>query len=77
MKNNQVSERSSCCNAKVKVVGRTTLHYECLKCHQPCDVIFRERKVWRINPATRIVPNKKKDQKDKIAKQEIQEMGNA
>ena len=30
---------SKCCGAEVKVIGRTTLHYECLKCEEPCDVV--------------------------------------
>ena len=60
---NKVSERSKCCNAKVKVVGRTALHYECLKCEEPCDVNFILRKVWTRNPKTQIIPNKKKENK--------------
>lgn len=28
---------SHCCRAPLRVVGRTTLHYECTACHEPCD----------------------------------------
>ena len=52
--------KSDCCRAKVKVVGRTTLHYECCKCGNPCGYIAITRKSWAINPKERVVPNKKK-----------------
>jgi uncharacterized C2H2 Zn-finger protein len=86
MKNNQVSERSQCCNAKVRVIMSKdffgdnpntqiigTCHYECLKCHQACDVIFRARKTWTINPATKIIPNKRKQSK-KLNKKELEKL---
>jgi hypothetical protein len=84
MKNNQVSERSQCCNAKVRVVMSKdffgdnpktqiigTCYYVCKKCGKACDVIFRARKTWTINPATRIAPNKKRQLK-KLTKREIE-----
>lgn len=73
----KVTERSNCCNAKVKVVGRTTLHYECLKCHEPCDVHFVQRKIWGFNPKTRVKPNIKKVRKEKDKqRKEIQDNEN-
>jgi hypothetical protein len=56
----QITERSKCCDARVKVVGRTTLHYECTKCGEACDIFFTNRRTWTINPKTRVVPNTKK-----------------
>ena len=65
-------ERSCCCNAKVKVVGKTTLHYECKKCGCGCDVFYTQRKTWKINPKTRIRLNKKKKNWGKLTKKEIE-----
>jgi hypothetical protein len=82
--------KSNCCNAGIKTamspdffgdipdqmhVG--TCHYECTKCGKTCDVHTNTRKIWAINPKTRIVPNKKKNQKEKLSKQEIEQIGNA
>lgn len=81
--------KSNCCNAKVKYsdilpdfIGDKnpkigTVYYICTKCGEACDVHINIRKTWTINPKTRIVPNKKKNQKKKIAEQEIKEIGNA
>ena len=56
---NHPSLRSICCNAKVQVVGNIDIYHLCTRCHQKCDVFHVERKIWEINPRTRIVPNKK------------------
>lgn len=78
--------KSNCCNAKIKVGGigdfegdkiACTIYYVCTKCQEACDVHIQERKTWAINPKTRIVPNKKKDQQSKQAEQDIKELGNA
>lgn len=60
--------KSNCCNSPIRTEGGEDFgkHFEgtfyrvCDKCKQPCDVHLDERKVWIINPSTRIVPNKKK-----------------
>lgn len=51
--------KSNCCMAKVKVVGKTTLHYECLKCGKPCNYIATARKTWVRNPIEKVKPSKK------------------
>lgn len=35
--------KSHCCNADVRIVGRTSKHYECSECGNPCEV------TWKIN----------------------------
>jgi hypothetical protein len=72
-KKNKSTLKSNCCNAIVKIEEGTdfgkgkdyegTYYYSCTECKQPCDVHADERKVWTINPKTRVVPNKKKDRK--------------
>ena len=58
--------KSRCCNAPVRVEGmddfdkQCTMYHVCTKCNNACDVIIKERKTWKINPKSRIVPNKKK-----------------
>jgi hypothetical protein len=69
----QVTERSNCCNAKVKVIGNVTLFYQCQKCHQACDVHFISRRVWAINPKTQITPDKREEENNKRIKKEINE----
>jgi hypothetical protein len=75
---NQITTRSLCCNAKTKVVGKSDFYYICCKCGERCFVYFKERKIWSINPNTRVKPNIKKErrEKDKI-RQEIKEETNA
>lgn len=67
------SERSYCCSAKVKVVGKTTLHYECLKCGNPCDVYFKLRKTTQIRLATKIKGDERAKLIDKIVKEDYDE----
>lgn len=62
--------KSNCCNSKVKVEGRTTLCYVCLKCGEACDVHSNQRKTWTRNPKEQITPNKKKDW-NKLTRNEI------
>lgn len=73
-KKRKKSERSKCCGAKVKVIGKTTLHYQCLKCKKPCDVYFVQRKFWKINPSTKIIPNKKRRKSIKLTPKELREI---
>jgi len=60
------SFKSKCCNADVRVEGmddfdkQCTMYHVCTKCNNPCDVIIKTRRIWAINPKTRIVPNKKR-----------------
>jgi len=70
--------KSKCCKAKIKVIhGMSdfigdknptvcTMHYECCKCGKPCDILIPIRKEWKMNPKTRVQPNKKKDYKPKV-----------
>lgn len=71
---NKLSERSKCCGAKVRVIGRTTLHYECLKCKEACDIYIKERKTWERNPKTQVLEDKREEEKNKLTKQEITEI---
>lgn len=34
-----VNGKSSCCGAPVRVDGKTTHYYVCIKCGKPCDVM--------------------------------------
>jgi hypothetical protein len=67
------TERSKCCGAKIKVVGRTALHYECLKCKEPCDIYIKERKIWARNPKTQILGDKRAKTKNKLTKKEVED----
>jgi len=85
MKRKKRNFKSECCNAEVhlsktlnKLFGNfsekiSTGTYECIcsKCHKACDVYIPIRKVWTINPKTRIIPNKKKRILDKLSQKEI------
>ena len=66
--------KSNCCRAKVKVVGRTTLHYECCKCGKPCDYIATTRKTWVRSPVEKVLPNKKKYNRAKEKKYKSEEL---
>jgi hypothetical protein len=81
-----MSERSKCCNAKVKVVmsgdffGDTpktqrigTCHYVCLKCKEACDVIYIKRRTWNRNPAEQIIPDKRRRIRKKDIEKDIEE----
>ena len=68
-----MSERSLCCNSKVKVVGKTTLYYICLKCKAACNVYYKERNTWERNPKTQVQNDKRRKIKDKEIKKEIRE----
>lgn len=35
---NKILPKSKCCNVPVKVEGRTTHYYRCLKCGKVCDI---------------------------------------
>ena len=37
-KNKDIEEKSDCCNASVMIQGDTTMHHECIKCGEPCDI---------------------------------------
>ena len=76
--------RSNCCNAKIKIGGAgdfigdieiCTLHFECIKCNEACDVHLNQRKVWTRNPKTQIQKDKRDKQKRKETKKEIEEIG--
>lgn len=42
-KNKQMIKYSKCCNARVKIVKKTTMHYVCLLCKKACDIYRRKR----------------------------------
>ena len=66
-KHKRVKEISNCCGAPAKVYTSPddidklgcTMYYVCTECGEPCNIIFKQRKTWKINPKTRITPNKK------------------
>ena len=74
-KKNKSTLKSACCKAELKYsspapdfIGEKeptigTCYCICSKCGEPCNIISDERKTWKINPKTRVVPNKKKDNK--------------
>jgi hypothetical protein len=72
--NNLVSERSNCCNYRVVIRGKVTIHYVCLACGEACDIHFIERKLWARNPKTQIIPNKKKKSSTKLNPKELKEI---
>jgi hypothetical protein len=59
--------KSICCNKEVRVEGmndfnkQCTMYHVCTYCNKPCDVTVKVRKIWTINPSTKVIPNKKKD----------------
>ncbi len=73
-KKNKNNLKSNCCNAKIKIVGKITMYYVCLKCKKPCDVHVNKRKVWIRNPKTQIVPNKNKQKSTKLTSNELKEI---
>jgi len=73
--------KSKCCGAKVRVhtspdeidkIGCTMYHI-CTDCGKPCDIIIKERHTWKINPKTRIVPNKKEKNKKLFTDKELKD----
>jgi len=41
---------SKCCGAGFKVVGRITMHYQCLACNDPCDIIEQATSSVKTEP---------------------------
>jgi DNA-directed RNA polymerase subunit RPC12/RpoP len=76
-KRSNLSERSKCCGFKVVVRGKTTMHYVCLACGQPCDIYYNQRKTWIRNPKTKILEDERGKIKEKEINKEIQEIGHA
>lgn len=72
--------KSNCCNSTIKQKCNdknetTDVFYSiCNKCKQPCQVHLDERKSWARNPATQIIPNKKKKSSTKLTKKELNEI---
>ena len=80
--------KSVCCNAEIKyseiapdfvrdnpqtmTVG--TVSCLCTKCGEPCNIYLKKRKTWKINPKTRIIPNKKKKSSTKLTTKELKEI---
>ena len=73
MSKKQPNLKSTCCNAKVKIVGNVTMYYVCCKCGNPCDVRYVQRKTWARNPVTQITPDKRDKIIEKLEKQQIKE----
>jgi hypothetical protein len=72
-KKHNATTLSKCCNAKVKVEGKTTMYCVCTRCHQACDCYVKMRKQWARNPKTQITPNSK-CKKNKLTRKEIDEI---
>jgi hypothetical protein len=78
-KNKPSTLRSTCCGAEITSITSPdeidkigcTCYCVCTKCGEPCDIYSKPRAVWNINPKTRIVPNKKKKDWNKLSKQEV------
>ena len=41
-------EKSNCCNAPVKVEGKTTKYYVCSKCNKACDIQVIEKEIEEL-----------------------------
>ena len=87
MKNKKNNLKSNCCNADIKTdiapdflgdnpetmqIG--TCCYICKKCNNACDVHVNERKVWKINPVTKIKGDERGKFREKLTKKEIEEI---
>jgi len=64
----KITTKSKCCNAKVKVIGKVTMYYVCVKCKQACDIITIPRKIWKRSPVTKIKKSKKIYNRKKLKK---------
>jgi hypothetical protein len=83
MKKKTNNFKSQCCQAPVVLKDSTpreegstivvTMYFVCKKCNKPCNIIFPVRKVWDINPKTK-VKNSKKNQTKKPTKKEIERL---
>lgn len=51
------------------------MYYACSCCNKPCDIIYTERKVWKINPQTKVKKDERQKIKRKEIKKEIEEFG--
>jgi len=71
-KNNSATERSICCNSKVKLVLGTKIYYKCNKCKNRCDIYYVQRREWIRNPKTQIIDSKKEKIKTKLTRKEIE-----
>lgn len=63
--------KSVCCNAKVKLKDKETLTYVCSKCDKSCQIYVSTRKTWKRNPATQIIPDKRKKIKKLFTDKEL------
>jgi hypothetical protein len=72
---------SNCCNAEIKVGGcadfegdksACTQYYVCTKCDNACDTHLNVRKVWKINPSTKVKGDKRGKVTEKLTKKEIE-----
>jgi translation initiation factor 1 (eIF-1/SUI1) len=78
-KNNLIS---NCCNARTEVVCSPddidkigcTMYHKCLKCNCACDVHSNKRRVWIINPSTKVKGDKRAKIKNGLTKKEINEI---
>ena len=73
--------KSQCCNATVRIEGmddfdkQCTMYHVCTYCNKPCDIIVKVRKMWRINPVTKVKRDDREKQKRKQSEKEIEEIG--
>jgi len=72
-KKSNLSERSKCCGSRVVIRGKTTIYYVCLLCGDACDIYVVDRKMWQINPSTKVKGDERDKQKRKESDKEIKE----
>jgi hypothetical protein len=80
--------KSECCKAEVrysdfspdfigdnpKTMQIGTCYCICSKCNKPCNIYVPIRRTWKINPAEKIIPNKKKKSSTKLTSKELKEI---
>jgi len=75
--------KSICCNKEVRIEGmndfdkQCTMYHVCTYCNKPCDVTVKVRKIWTINPSTKVKGDERGKQKRKEIEKEIREIGSA
>jgi hypothetical protein len=62
-------------NPKTMKIG--TVSCLCTKCGEPCNIYLKNRKTWKINPATKVKGDERAKIKEKEIKKQIQEIGHA
>jgi hypothetical protein len=88
MKKKKSNIKSTCCKATIRFSDFTpdfvgedpktmkigTCQCICTKCNEPCTIYVTVRKIWRRNPKTQIIPNKKIKKSTKLTAKELKEI---